>query len=889
MKRCHSPRSGVNSPTACARALPSQRCRSRSLGRAQSLPRPSHRIRLVRTGKSPNDARREATIAIGNLTSAHETARDYGWENSVAILFSDINYAVRRLRSAPAFTVVSIITLALGIGASTAIFSAVNPLLFQPLPYPHADRVVAISDIGGEGAPLDVTFGTFRELAQRTHSFDALAVWKAWHPTIISDAEPERLDGLQVSANYFRTLGVPPKLGRDFQADDDRPNGAAVAIISDELWRRRFGADPSIVGRTVKLDDINILIIGVMPAGFEDVSAPRARLWAPLQYSNAAPAAESREWGHHLRMIGRLRENLTVDRARRDLSVIAANATPDFPRVPWASLRRGLLVQSLQADVTRDVRPALLATLGAVLLVLAIACVNVTNLLLARGVQRRGEFAVRIALGAGRGRLVRQMITESLILALIGGVCAIAVGEVGVRAIVALTPPDLPRVNAIRVDGVVFAFTLLITSVVGIAIGVAPALYASRGDPRDGLQHGARRSVGGHERTRKALVVAEVAFALTLLVGAGLLLRSLTRLLSTPVGFDPAHVVSMQVQEVGQRFLADSDRYRFFSRALDEVQHVPGVTTAAFTSQLPLSGQLDGYGIHFESDGASQNSESGLRYAVTPDYFATMHIPLRAGRLLDTHDVEGSPRVALLSESFAKRKFPKGGALGQRVRLGPADGEWFAIVGIVGDVKQTSLALADPDAFYVSPTQWHWVDNTMSLVVRARTDATALIPTLRSAIWSVDKNQPILRIATMDQLVAHSEANRHFALVLFEAFGVVALLLAATGIYGVISGSVSERIREIGVRAALGAQPAEILGLILRQGLTMTMLGIVVGIAGAIGATRALTSLLYGVSSVDPLTYAGVIALLVAVSVAASWIPAARAARVDPSQTLRAE
>jgi predicted permease len=843
---------------------------------------------LVRQGKSPNEARREASIAIGNLTTSRETARDYGWENAIVTFIGDIKYALRRLRSAPAFTAASVITLALGIGASTAIFSAVNPILFQPLPYPQSDRVVSISDVGAEGAPLDVTFGTFLEISQRNHSFDALAVWKAWHPTMLTEAEPERLDGLAVSANYFRTLGVAPKLGRDFQADDDRPNGPAVTIISDELWHHRFGANPSIVGKVFNLNDLNIRIIGVMPAGFEDVLSPSARLWAPLQY-NTALSPDSREWGHHLRMLGRLHANVTAEQAQRDIDAIARNKIPEFTRVPWASLGHGLPVQSLQRDVTRDVRPALLSALGAVLLVLAIACVNVTNLLLARGVQRRGEFAVRIALGAGRGRLVRQLITESLILAIIGGLGAVAVGEVGVRAIVALIPPDLPRAGAIRIDGVVLAFTLLITTIVGVGIGVVPALYASRGDPRAGLQYGSRRATGGHERTRKALVVAEVAFALTLLVGAGLLLRSLTRLLSTPVGFDPAHVVTMQVQEVGRAFQTDSDRYRFFSRALDEVQRVPGVTNAAFTSQLPLGGQLDGYGIHFESDGPTQNSESGLRYAVTPNYFAAMHLPLRRGRLLDAHDVEGSPRVALLSESFAKRKFPRGDALGQRVRAGTNDGEWFTVVGIVGDVKQASLALADPNAFYVTPTQWHWVDNTMSLVVRARTDAAALVPALRTAIWSIDKNQPILRVATMEQLVARSEATRHFALIMFEVFGIVALVLAATGIYGVLAGSVSERIREIGVRAALGAQPHDILALVLRQGLAMTTLGVIVGLGGAVVATRAVTTLLFNVSALDPITYAGVVALLFGVSVVACWIPASRASRVDPSTTLRAD
>jgi predicted permease len=674
---------------------------------------------LVKDGASPAEARRAASIQMGNATVARDQVRAYGWENLVATSVADGRYAARRLRSSPGFTTVAVVTLALGIGASTAIFSAVNPILFEPLPYPDAARVVAIADLAGDGTPRDVTFGTFLELAQRNRSCDALAVLKAWHPTMTSEMEPERLDGQLVSANYFRSLGVAPRLGRDFQASDDRVNGPAVAIVSDAFWRRRLNADPSIVGRSMKLEDRDIVVLGVMPSGFEDVLSPHAQLWGPLQYSTAL-TADGREWGHHLRMIGRLRPRVAIEQARRDLDAVARTPVADFQRVPWASLTGGLAVESLQTNVTHDVRPALRAVLGAALLVLAIACVNVTSLLLARGAQHRGEFAVRVALGAGRGRLLRQVITESLLLATIGGVLAILIGEFGVRAVVALSPPGLPRVDAIRVDGTVFAFTLLVTSIVGLLIGVIPALHASRDDPRDGLQQSSRRTAGGRDITRKSLVVAEVALALTLLVSAGLLLRSLERLLSAPVGFDAAHVVTMQVQEAGQRFGTDSNRYRFFTRALDEVQRVPGVSVAAFTSQLPLSGQLDGYGVHFESDRDSKNADGALRYAITPGYFSAMHIPLRHGRLLDDHDVTDAPRAALLSESLAKRKFPNGNAVGQRARLGSSDGEWFTIVGIVGDVKQESLATGNPDAFYVTPAQWHWVDNTMSLVVRAR-------------------------------------------------------------------------------------------------------------------------------------------------------------------------
>ena len=557
--------------------------------------------------------------------------------------------------------------------------------------------------------------------------------------------------------------------------------------------------------------------------------------------------------------------------------------------MPWASLRQGLVVSALQHEVTRAVRPALLALLGAVTLVLAIACVNVTNLLLARGAQRRGEFAMRAALGAGQGRLTRQVLTESLLLALIGGAVGMIVAEAGIRALVALSPPGLPRVNAIRLDGTVFAFGLTVTTVIGVLVGAIPALHASRTDLHTALQQGSRRTAGGHRRTRGALVVAEVALALVLLVSAGLLLRSISRLFSVDAGFDASRLLTLQVQGAGRRFDTDAATYRFFSEALDQVRRVPGVTAAALTSQLPLSGDLDGYGVHLENERSLEDVTSALRYAVTPAYLETMGIPLRRGRRLDARDVAGAPRVALINESLAARLFRDRDPIGQRLRFGPNEGPPYTIVGVMGDVKQTSLATEKADAVYVSVPQWHWVDRVMSFVIRTRGDAAALAPAVREAIWSVDRNQAIVRVATMDSLLMKSEADRRFALILFESFGLIALMLAAIGIYGVLSGSVSERTREIGVRAALGASRADILRLVARQGLTLTGLGTVVGLIGAVFSSEAIVTLLFGVSRLDPVTYAGVAALLLTVSGVASAIPAWRAARVDPAITLRAE
>jgi putative ABC transport system permease protein len=702
------------------------------------------------------------------------------------------------------------------------------------------------------------------------------------------------LTGQRVSAGYFRALGVRPTLGRDFDASDDRPNGPRVVVLSDGLWRRRFAGDSGVVGRRVTLDGDPYTVIGVMPSAFENVLAPAAELWAPLQYG-ASFAPDSREWGHHLRMIGRVRPGVARSQATAELTTIARTPLAEFPRVPWASLEGGFIVSSLQENVTRAVRPALLAVFGAVILLLAVACVNVTNLLLARGAQRRGEFAMRGALGATHERLVRQLLTESVVLAALGGVLGMAVATLGVRALVVLSPPSLPRLGAIRLDGAVFAFALGTVALVGIAVGLLPALQLARGNLRVGLHQSARRAVGDRRSARGALVVTEVALALVLLVSAGLMVRSLERVFAVAVGFDPSNLLTMQVQTSGHRFDADSVRHQFFEQVLAAVRRVPGVEDAGLTSQLPLSGDLDGYGVRFESSRDPTDISAALRYAVTPRYFATMRIPVRQGRPLDARDAPGAPRAVVINESFARRRFPQGRAIGQRLRFGPEEGDWYTVVGVVGDVRQASVGLIQTDAVYVSPLQWHWADPVMSLVVRAacahenNCDAARLAPAVRRAIWAVDKDQPIVRVATMRELVARSAAERRFALVVFEAFALVALALAATGIYGVLASSVAERTREIGVRSALGASRRDILALVVRQGMTLTGAGVVIGLIGAAAASRAIVTLLFGVSRLDPVTYVTVVALLLAVSAVACWLPAWRAAGVDPAITLRAQ
>jgi putative ABC transport system permease protein len=854
-----------------------------------------HESDLIETGVGAGEARRQARIALGGPEQVKELCRDARGTRWLEDLLYDLRYAARRLRRSPGFAVVAVLTLALGIGATTAIFSAVNPILFEPLPYPHAGRVMMIWYRGSNGSRLNQSFSAYRELAERGRSFETIAVFKAWQPTLAGPSEPERLDGQMVTSSYFTALGVAPALGSDFQMADDRINGPKTVMLSDTVWRRRFGSDTDIVGRQVRLDDDLYTVAGVMPQSFENVLAPSAEVWSLLQYDASLPT-QGREWGQHLRMVGRLRPGVGMEQARSELAAIAAAPIPEFARHQGSAMAQGLILDSLQDDVTRDVKPALLAILGAVVLVLLIACVNVTNLLLARGSARRGELAMRAALGAGRIRILRQMVTESLLLALVGGGFGMVVAEFGMRALVALSPQGLPRLGAIRINAAVFAFGMAISTLVGLAVGLIPALQASGSDLHAEMQQGSRRMAGAHQLARRTLVVLEVALALVLMVGAGLLLRSVERLLAVSPGFEASNLLTMQVQTYGRQYDDDAICHRFFDQSLEAVRSVPGVTAAAFTALLPLSSDKSGFEMYGVEIGRHSDGEpvvaNGVRYAVTSGYFETMGIPLHRGRLFDVHDVAGAPvRPVIISESFASRNFPGQDPIGQRVRFGgpTKTRAWDIVVGVVGDVKQDSLALSQPDAVYVTTDQWLWADGTLSLVARTRGDAAALATDIKRAIWSIDKDQPIVRVATMDHLLGASEAERRFVLTLFEAFAIAALVLAAIGIYGVLSGSVTERIREIGVRTALGASRRNILALVLGQGMTMTGLGLVIGFGGAVAASNALVAMLFGVSTLDTTTYTAVIGLLALVSAVACFAPAWRAARVDPSITLRAE
>ncbi len=852
--------------------------------------------RGVRSGLDPQEARRQALIRLGGAEQTRQAHRDRRTLLWLEDLLQDARFGLRMMARNPSFTVVAVLTLAIGIGATTAIFSAIKPILIDPLPYPRAARLMMLWEMNANGKPMPVTYGTFLGLQQQNRSLASMAVFKPWQPAIKAadrGETPERLDGQRVSADFFRVLGVAPQQGRDFEASDDRPRGPNVAILSDGLWRRRFNGDRAIIGKQALLNDTLYTVIGVMPASFENVLAPSAEVWASLQYDPALPS-DGREWGHHLHMIGRLKAGVSQQQAHSELTALLPamgrahakgyNSTGGVPN--------GILVNPLQHDLTQAVRPALFAVLGAVILVLLIACANVANLLLARGARRHAEFAMRAALGASHLRAVRQLMTESLLLAICGCVLGMAIAAAGVRALIALGPPGLPRINAIAIDGGVFLFAFAVTTLIGVVVGLVLTAQANRYDLRSEIQKGSIQTTGGRSWTRRVLVITEVALAAVLLVTSGLLLRSMQNLFAVDPGFDSPHVLTMLVQASGHRYQSHASCLRFFEQALERVRQVPGVVSAGFTSQLPLTGVPDIYGVEFEKDHGTQQT-AALRYSVTPGYLETMRIPLRRGRLLNESDKEDAPLAVLISQSFAQEKFAGQDPIGQHLRVGPdmghADRPWATVVGVVGNVKQESLAVGDEDAFYTTTAQWPWVDAEEALVVRTRGDAASLTAALRGAIWSIDGDVPVVQVATMENLQAATAAQRRFVLILFEAFGMVALVLAAIGMYGVLAGSVAERTRELGVRAAFGATHADILALIMRQGMAMTALGLCIGLCGALLAARALAAMLFNISWLDGLTYLAAISVLLGVSAVACFIPARRAASIDPMQALRSE
>ena len=802
-------------------------------------------------------------------------------------LIANLRYGARVLRRAPTFTAICVLTLGLGIGATTAIYSLVSPILFRSLPYPSPNRLMMVWERDDQGRQTNTSYLTYRDFARESKSIASSAAMGSWMITLSQNGDGERVEGQRVSWSFFRTLGVRPALGRDFFEEEDAPDRNRVVILGHGLWERRFGSDSSLVGRTITLNGMPYTVAGVLPATFESVLSPRSQIWRVLGYSPALPYAC--RTCRHLRMVARLREGVSREAAQSDLDRISTRLVATYPKEYSAA---GTRLISVQESVGGSVRPVLLAILGAVVLVLLISAANVTHLQIARAIRREQEFAIRTALGAGRSRLAGQLLAEGMLLAVAGGVAGVVIGALTLPLLIARLPDTLPRLAAVHLDWPTLGIIALITLTLGAVVGLVPAWRGDGSRLATSLRGGSRLTGSGRHVLRSGLVMGEVALALMLLIGAGLLSRSLLRLLDVNAGFDPSHVLTMEVQATGPKYRDDAALYQHRDRLLAAVRAVPGVASAATTTMLPLGGDFNRYGVH-AMDKPLDNPElapSADRYVVTPDYLAVMRIPLLQGRVfsdMDNRDI--TPPVVLVSAGLAERIWPQENAIGKHVQIGGTNSPWRTVVGVVGNVHHVGLDENFSMQVYIPDQQWEGGENAVVLAVRTTGDPTAVAAAVRSAAHSVDPTQPILNVATMERVVSASTAQRRLALVLFAAFAGLAALLAGAGIYGVLATRVAEQTKEIGVRTALGATPNRILGLVIRQGASLVAIGLVAGLAGALALTRFLASLLFGVTPTDPTTIALVVMGLAVVALIACVVPAMRALRVDPIRALREE
>ena len=850
-------------------------------------------------GLAPEEAHYAARRAFGNAALIREQTHEaWGWA-PLERLLQDIHYALRQLRRSPGFSIVAVVTLALGIGGDTAIFSIVNGVLLKPLQFPQPDQLISLHESKPNFADGSISYPNFLDWRRENRSFSSMALSRSWSFSLTGRGDAEQLKGQYLSAGFFAVLGVRPLLGREFTANEEEPHAPPVAIISEGLWRRKFSASPDILGQDIVLDGKNFTVVGVMPAGFRlQFSNFRERdVYAPIiQWDN--PLLMKRGGGLGFHGIGRMKQNVTIDQARADMDQVTRNLADAFPD---ADRGIGATLRPLKEQIVGEARPFLLVLLGAVAFVLLIACVNVASLLLARAQSREREFAVRAALGASRGRVVRQLLTESLLIGLAGGAFGLGAALLCARAAIKALPEALPRAEEIGIDFRVLAFTFFVSLVTGILFGLAPALKTSRANPQTALKNGGRTSTGTQHRTLNTLVVVEMAIALVLLAGAGLMIRSLERLWNVDPGFNARGVLDFGLSLPPSINNATPAEIRARVRELDRTfASVPGIRAVSQTwGAIPMSGEDDM--VFWRDDqpkpADDQHMSWVLDYIVGPDYTRVMQLPVLRGRFFAAQDDEHGALVAVVDDVFARKFFPGQDPIGKRIDVtNPV--RKLVIVGVVGHVRQWGLDADDaqplraqlyipcmqmPDTYIASsPTG-------TNIIVRYDGDLSAVVAGIRSANKAMSEEQVIWGEQTMESMISDSIASRRFAMMLLGTFAALALLLACIGIYGVMAYVVSQRTQEIGIRMALGGQRNDILILILKHGARLAILGIIFGLGGTVALTRLMKSLLFDVSATDPAVLGSVSVVLALIALAACMLPAQRAASVDPMRALRIE
>ncbi|HXQ70159.1 MAG TPA: ABC transporter permease [Pyrinomonadaceae bacterium] len=798
-------------------------------------------------------------------------------------MLNDLRYAFRMMVKHRLFTCVAVLALGLGIGANTAIFSVINAVMLRPLPYGNPDQLVTVLHDGSKPlAPAN-----YFDLATQNTSFAGIAAAQWWEPNLTGHEQPEHLRGLQLTAQMFQVLGVSPVLGRTFNADEDQPGRERVVVLSHRLWQRRFGGDAGIIGQQVTFDGESYTIVGVMPADFQFAPfwATKAELWSPL---NLAARANDRG-GQSLRVFARLKPDVTRAMAQAEVATIFHRLEQEHPET-----NKGLAiaVEPLHEQVVGKARPALLILFGAVSFVLLIACANVANLMMARATSRQKEIALRTALGANSARIARQLLTESVVIALIGGAFGLLLSIAGMRALLALGPGTLPRLETIGLDLPTLAVTFGLSIFTGLLFGLAPILQTRKWNWYESLKESTRGSSAGRSRVnaRRLLVITEVALALMLLVGGGLMVRSFAHLRAVDPGFNPDHLLTMTISLAGSAQNTAPKRVAFFNELLQRVDSVPGVQSASAINHLPLGGDVwtVSYLVEGRPAPAPGEKQAAVYRVIRPDYFRTMGATLLKGRDFTAHDNDTSPQVVIVNESFAKRHWPNEDPLGKRIRVSQDDYVLREIVGVVKALKQDQWT-SDPNLEMYLPHLQEPAPRALALVVRSSGDPIALVGAIENQVWPIDKNLPVAEIRTMQEVIAGSIEQHRFNLFLLGLFAFVALVLALVGIYGVMSESVNARTHEIGIRMALGARAADVLRMVVGQGMTLATIGIVIGLFGAFWLTRFMATLLYEVSPTDSVTFLLIPLVVALVVLCACLIPARRATKVDPLVALRNE